>query len=627
MLRWLRKYSRSWFIALAIGAIVVVFVFWGVGGLKSPRFQEVAEVNGTPILLTAYLKEYHDLVKQYQERTQGELTEETIKALGLKEQALNRLIQEVLLLQAGERLGVRVSNAELQDRIRHYPFFQEDGHFSERRYFLLLSRNRLSPADFEESERRRLLMQKIYQEVTSFAKVSDGELQVIYRLGQEKVAVSYLTVSPERFLSRVNPGEAELSQYYQDHPAEFRQPDRVKVKYLFFRAQDFLDRVKLPPEEVKNYLAEHGEEFSRPTVIKARQVFLAVSPQATAEERQRVEQQAQELLDRARAGEDFAQLAKAYSQDERTREKGGDLGYLKRGQLQPQWEEVAFSLRPGEVALASTSQGFHLILVEEVKERETLPDAEARAGQRLRGEKSRRLAQETAQKAWEDLSRASWAEVAQKYGVTSKESPLFTMKEPLPELGAQPQFNRAALQLKPREISRVVELPEGFAILQGVERLPEHQPPLDQVKDKVREAVKRQQARKQAEQEAGRLLERLGKGEPLSQVAAQVGLTVKESDFFTRHQGFLGQPLAESLTSAAFQLSGQHPYPGQPIFWKDKYYLLAFKARQAPDPAEFAKDQDKLKMSALEYKREQIFAAWLSAERQRAKIKIYEIPG
>jgi len=559
MLKWLRKYSRSWFIALAIGAIVVVFVFWGVGGLKSPRFQEAAEVNGTPILLTAYLKEYHDLVKQYQERTQGELTEETIKALGLKEQALNRLIQEVLLLQAGKRLGVRVSKAELQERIRNYPFFQEDGHFSERRYFLLLSRNRLSPADFEESEHRRLLIQKIYQEVTSFAKVSDRELQLIYRLGQEKVAVSYVTVPPERFLSRVNPGEAELSQYYQDHPAEFRQPDRVKVKYLFFRAQDFLDRVKLPPEEVKNYLAEHGEEFSRPMVIKARQVFLPVSPKATAEERQRVEQQAQDLLDRARAGEDFAQLAKAYSQDERTREKGGDLGYLKRGQLQPQWEEVAFSLRPGEVALASTSQGFHLILVEEVKEREKLPDAEARAGQRLREERSRRLAQETAQKAWEDLSRASWAEVAQKYGITLKESPLFSLKEPLPELGALPQFNRAALQLKPREISRVVELPEGFAILQGVERLPEHQPPLEQVKEKVREAVKRQQARKLAEVEAGRLLERLGKGESLSQVAAQVGLTVKESDFFTRHQGFLGQPLAEALTSAAFQRSGQHP--------------------------------------------------------------------
>ncbi len=265
MLRWLRKYSRSWFIALAIGAIVVVFIFWGVGGLKSPRFQEAAEVNGTPILLTAYLKEYHELVKQYQERTQGELNEETIKALGLKEQALNRLIQEVLLLQAGESLGIRVSKAELQDRIRNYPFFQEDGHFSERRYFLLLSRNRLSPTDFEESESRRLLIQKIYQEITSFAKISDRELQEIYRLGREKVAVRYLAVSPERFLARVNPGEAELSQYYQEHPAEFRQPDRVKVKYLFFRAKDFLDRVKLPPEEVKNYLAEHGQEFSRPT--------------------------------------------------------------------------------------------------------------------------------------------------------------------------------------------------------------------------------------------------------------------------------------------------------------------------------------------------------------------------
>src|SRR4030042_2431736 len=134
MLQWLRKYSRSWFIFLAIGAIVVVFIFWGAGTFRSPQLQEAAEVNGTPILLTAYLRQFNELVKQYQERTGGELTEEMVKMMHLKEMALNRLVDETLLLQAGEHLGLKVSNVELREETRNYPFFQTDGKFDEKRY-------------------------------------------------------------------------------------------------------------------------------------------------------------------------------------------------------------------------------------------------------------------------------------------------------------------------------------------------------------------------------------------------------------------------------------------------------------------------------------------------------------
>jgi peptidyl-prolyl cis-trans isomerase D len=626
MLRWLRKYSRSWFIALAIGAIVVVFIFWGVGGLKSPRFQEAAEVNGTPILLTAYFKAYNDMVRQYQEQTKGEMSEEVLKQLRLKERALNRLIEEVLILQAAERLGIRVSAPELQEQIRNYPYFQEEGRFNDKKYRLMLSRARLSVAEFEEQERRRLLIQKIMRELTSFAKVSEGELQEQFLIGWEAVAVDYLVVTPDRFMSQQNPSEAELDRYYQENQAMFRQPARVKVNYLFFQSQDYLNRVKLSQEEVGDYLKEHQEEFSRPTVIWAKQLLLTIPPKATPAQRQEVKKKAQELLEIVQAGEDFSQLAQSYSQDEASRQKGGDLGDVKKGQMPDEWEKVAFSLGQGEVGLASTSKGFHLIKVEEYKESEKLPDAEDRARQYLQEEKSLRLAREAAQQARGELSGASLAEVGKKYGVTPQETPLFALVDPIPELGTVPTFNRVALQLKPRDISRVVDLPGGFAILQGLEQQPEFLPPLEQVKEQVRQAVRRQQAKKQAEEEALRLLERLRKGEPLAQVAAQASIPVDDSDFFTRVEGFKKQHLAESLTSAAFLLSSQNPYPPRPLVYQDNYYLLAFKDRRAPDPGEFQKEREKLKNQVLEGKRRLIFEAWLTGERRRAKIKVYEMP-
>ncbi len=626
MLKWLRKYSKSWFIALAIGAIVVVFIFWGVGGLKSPRFQEVAEVNGAPILLTTYLKEYHDLLRQYQERAQAELTPEVIKTLRLKEQVLSRLVEETLVLQAAKRLGIQVSTPELQEHIRSFPFFQEEGKFNERRYYQLLSRARLTPQEFEEQERQRLLIQKVIRQVTAFAKVSTGELQELFRLGREAVAVRYLVVSPDRFLARLNPGEAEVERYYQDHQDQFRTPAKVKVSYLLFRTRDYQDRVKVSPAEGDDYLKEHADEFLRPKVIRARQLMLTVPPKASPGQRQRVAEQAQDLLAKARAGEDFSQLARALSQDARTRGEGGDLGYLKRGQSKPEWEKVAFALKPGQVGLASPPQVFYLIKVEEIKETEKDPDAAQRAVQTLKEDRARRLAQEAAQEARGELGRASFAEVGKKYGVTPRETPLLAQNDPVPDLGVQPLFNQAALQLKAGELSRVVDLPLGFAVLKALESQPEEIPPLARLKDQVREALKIEQAKREAEQEAARLLARLRQGEPLARAAAQAGLPVNDSDFFTRFPGFLGQPKAESLTAAAFLLSHENPYPPEPLLWQDKYYLLAFKVRRAPDPAEFKKEQDELTREALEHKRQLLFANWLDQERRRAKIKVFELP-
>ena len=477
MLKWLRKSSRSWFIYLAIGAIVVVFIFWGVGSYKSPASQEAAEVNGTVIPMTEFVRHYNDLVKQYQERAGGELTPEMIKALRLKEMALSQLVEETLILQAAPRLGLGVTDAELRHQIQSYPYFQKDGKFDEKRYYWVLSRSHLSPQDFEAGERQRLLLRKVIAEVTSFAKVSDAELQELFRISKEEVDVNYLAVSPEKFLAQENPADDAVARYYKENEAEFRLPDRARVNYLIFRTKDYLNRVKLTPTAVEDYLKEHQDEYTRPKVIQARQILLTLPPKATDAQRRQATQKAQELLGQARAGEDFADLARANSQDAASRDKGGDLGLVRRGQNPPEWDKVAFGLKPGTVGLAATSKGIYLIKLEEIKETERRPRRRQAGGARLKEEQARQLAKDAAQQAREELSRGSLAQVAQKLGVTPQETPLFALSGAVPGLGVQPAFNQAALHLKPQEISKVVELPEGFAVLKGVEHQAAHLPP------------------------------------------------------------------------------------------------------------------------------------------------------
>jgi len=626
MLKWLRRSSRSWFIYLAIGAIVVVFIFWGVGSYKSARSQQAAEVNGTTIPMTAFARHYSDLVKQYQERAEGELTPEMVKAMRLKEMALSQLVEEALILQAAPRLGLEVTNAELRHHIQNYPYFQQNGKFDEKRYYWILSRSHLSPQDFEAQERQRLLLRKVIAEVTSLAKVSDVELQEIFRISKEEVEVSYLTVSPESFLAQENPGDEAIARYYQENEAQFRRPDRARVNYLVFQTKDYLNRVKLTPEVVEAFLKEHQDEYTRPKVIRVRQILLSQPAKATDAQRRQAGQKAQELASQAKAGVDFADLAKANSLDAATKDKGGDLGLVQRGQRPPEWDKVAFALKPGTTGLADTPQGIYLIKVEEIKETEPVPEAAKQVEQRLKEEQAQQLARGAAQQAQNELSKGSLPAVAQKLGVVPQETPLFALSEAVPGLGVQPAFNQTALSLKPQEISKVLELPTGFAVLQGVEHQAAHLPPLAQIKDQVKMALKNHLARKKAEQEAIRLLGELRQGKPLAQVASQASLTVQDSGFFTRLQGFLKQREAEALTGAAFKLSQKQPYAEKPLWWQDKYYLLAFKARREPDPQEFQKERDRMRAQFLDQKQQLLFASWLDGERRRAKIQVYVEP-
>jgi peptidyl-prolyl cis-trans isomerase D len=580
MLKVLRKHSKHWVIGLVIGAIVVVFIFWGIGSRRAARSQELAEVYGEPITLSTYHQYAYLLEKKA--RFRRTLSEEDYKAL--REGAQDNLIRLVLLDKAAERMGLTVSDAEVQAAIIRDPAFQHDGAFDPRLYDYFIGRGRNREAEkvaYENWLRKQLLAAKALETIASFAKVSDLELQDYFRLAREAVQVDYVAVNPESFAARAKPTDAELKTYYQKHEPEFRVPEKIKVRYLLIRPQDFLKKVEASPQEIEDYLSDHRSELVRPTVIRVREIFLAVPTKASSESRQQVKQKAEELLKQARQGKDFAQLARTMSQDEAHRSQGGDLGPVTRGKKGEAWDKVAFALTPGEIGLAQTANGFHLIKLEGIQKSDPLPEAEAkaRALEKIKESKSREMARDEAKRLQAEAATTSFTEVAAKNKLTPQETPFINLTEPVPGLGPVRAFNKEAFSLKAKEVG-LAEVPGGFAVLQDVERKAAHLPTFEDAKDKVRQAVTRQEAQQMAEKEAGQLLTRLRQGEPLAKVAAQAALPLKDSGYFTRLQGFMQQPLAEPLTSAAFLLSDKQPYPDKPITWQGKYYLLAFKKRR-----------------------------------------------
>ncbi|MGQ9688876.1 MAG: SurA N-terminal domain-containing protein [Desulfobaccales bacterium] len=620
MLKILRKHSKHWLIGAIVGAIVVVFIFWGIGTKSTPQSKELARVYGNPIPLTTFYQ-YVNLVEK-KARFRRNLSEEEIKAL--RDGAPDDLIRLVLLTEKARRLGLTVTDSEVQAAILRDPDFQQDNAFDPRLYEFFIGRGRNREAEkvaYEKWLRQQILAAKVLESIVSFAKVTDLELQEFFRLGRETVQVDYLEISPESFLARVKPDDRELKAYYDLHQAELRAPEKVKVRYVLCRVEDMRKQAEVSSKEVEDYVRENRSELVRPKVIRAREIFLALNPKAQAGKRQKVQQQASELLEKARQGGDFAQMARTSSQDEAGRSRGGDLGPVPRGKKGEAWDKVAFALEAGQVGLAQTAKGFHIIKVEDIQETEPLPDAEAKARVRqlLLERKSRDLARQEAKRLQGETARTPFLEVVQKSKLNLQETPLFSQTDPVPGLGLVKAFNQEAFTLKPQEVG-LAEVPQGFAVMQALERQPAQTPPFEQVKEKVRQEVARRTAQKLAGQEAERLLNRLRQGEPLAKVTAQAALPLRDSGPFTRLQGFRQQPLAEPLTSAAFQLSLQQPYPDKPIFWKGKYYLLSFKNRRLPTQEDFHQERSAIERRVLEDKRQVLLEAWFRDEWQRAQV-------
>ena len=628
MLELMRKHANSWFVSLIIGAIVVVFVLWGIGTFRSAQFQKVAVVDGTKIYLPEYLRAYQNLVRTYQDRFGSEFNEEVAKAMNLKAQTLNQLIDDVLIRHAAKRLGLVVTDAELRHYIEKIPAFCDERGFNEKRYQVLLARQRLPASDFEDQERQRLIFQKVVNFITSFAKVSDADLQETYRLEHEAVRVNYLTVGPSAFLKEQQVSPAEVEAFYEKHQELFREPEKYQIRYTFLKYRDLEAKVKPDPKKIEDFYYDHLDEFSEPQSIRVHEIVLEIPPTATAADRQRLQQLAGNILKNVQARVPFEQLVQKYSQIQGVQLKVNELGVVKRGQKTPDWEAAAFKLKKGESALATTPSAFHILQVQDILENKapTFASVQPRVEKVWREAEARQMARQQAMELRDEALKASFADVVKQHQLPMQETPLLTAKEPIPGLGPQAAISQAALSLKPQEISKPIALPEGFVLLQVINRQASVLPPLAQIKDRVAEAVRLEKAREAAAQEAKKMLANLRQGEPLAKVAAQKGLKVQDSGFFTRPQGFPGHPEAKNLTSAAFSLTDSSPYPADPITLAGENFIIAFRERRQPSPEQFAQAKEQMQKALLDLKRQMVFAQWLAEERQHANIKVYEIP-
>ena len=628
MLDFLRKKKRNWSITILLGIIIVVFVaFYGGSKYGTSSVSDVVEVNGEPVTQGEFALQYEREVQRYRDMLKGSLTPEMIKGLNIKGNLVEALINKKLALQEARGLGLAVSDDDLANHLAKAPEFQIGGRFNKERYLQVLAVNRLVPAQFEEEQRDQLTIQRLYSVILDAVHVTDAEVRERYRIDQEKIDLNFIKLPISDFVSEVKPTDAEIKAFYERNKESLKEPLKIQVEYLSYPYDQFAAAAQVSDKEIDEYYkANLNTQFHKPKEVKVRYISIAVEPGAAADQKRAAQLRAEAVVKEARAGKDFAQLAKKESGDP-TAAKGGDVGWIAAGQMPPPVEKVLFSLAKGAVSDAiETPAGFQIFKVEDVKEEKTLTLKEAtpEITKNLKTAKAKREAAKVADRDREKaLSGADFNKLAQEGGATLKTTGWITNGQVAPEIGENQEFYKSAFSLSAKDVSPVVEGKGAYYLLRLKQRQEPAVPPLESVSAQIEKNLKESKAYELALQRGNSLLEQLKKEKDIGKLAQANNLKLDETGWFLRSAPQLPKigELAE-MKAGPIALTAQKPFPDRLYTQKDALYIIAFKDSQGADMEQFEKEKDELKKQALAESRQRALIKFMEGLKSKAKIKV-----
>jgi peptidyl-prolyl cis-trans isomerase D len=623
----MRKHATSWLIKVALFAIVIVFIFWGGYSYTEKKASRVAVVNGSYIGMVEYQSMYKNLVEQMRSQFGKQFSSELAEALNLKRQALDRLINRRLLLTEARALELDVSREELQNAIISYPAFQTNGRFDQQRYQQILRLNKLTPQEFEASQREDLLISKVQQFITRSTKVLDAEMESFFHHTQDKVNLAYIQLSPKDFKARVQVNEESLRDYFDRNREKYRLPVKRNIIYVRFRPRDYLDQVQPTDMEIEDFYRLHQEDYKEAEKVKARHILFRIPPKAKTSDIQAIQKKAEMVLDLARKGEDFAELARKYSEDS-TASKGGDLVYFSREDMVKPFSDSAFSLEEGEISdLVRTRFGLHIIKVEDIQEESIKPLAEIKDTviRDVKQEQAREIAWQQAE-AFIDISRAldDMQKAALQKSMEVKESGLFAADEPIPLLGSHPEISEIIFSLQVKEISPVLTVGEDQLVAQLIAIQDSRLKEFDEARGEVKQDWLVEKSRDLARRKAQELLETARQDGTITKVARNHKLEVKRTGLFTATSPARPIGNQRDVVITAFALRPGQPVASEVYEIDGKFLILQLEDRLPATEEEFQKQKVNLASQLLLAKKEQTFNRWILGRREKSEIKILQ---
>ena len=628
LLSLMRKHAKSWLIKSLIAIIGIVFVFYFGYSFRQRQGIKIAVVNDEVITAVEYQKNYRSMVEALQREYRGMWSDNLVKVFDLKNRALDALISQKLVSQEAKKIGLDVTEKEVQDKIMSNPSFLFRGRFDESRYRSVLQNYHMTPEEFEALVTKEMLQEKVEQLLTTLSPVTDQEVQEQYTFANEKVKISYVEYKPDQFKTKVKAEPAAMEKYFDDNKEAYRIPEKIKVAYVMFDPDTYKDQMKVSEDQIKEYYEDNLDTFKEKKQVKARHILFRLAENASKEDEDKVKQTATSVLQQARAGADFAELAKKHTEDPSGKENGGDLGYFSAGQMVKPFEDAAFKLKQGEISdLVRTAFGYHIIKVEDVKE------AKTKTLEEVRGQIQATL-QKTAttdmayEKALSFVDRMPYQADLLKYAaetkVPARETEYFSQKDAIPEIGNNDKLRQTLFSMEKEDVSDLVDAGGKFYVFQVKDKKPSALPTLDEVKDKVREDTVQSLANQAARSAAEEYLKKLKEGKDWAALAKESGLEIKTSEFISRQDTIPQIGYSQELQEAAFSLSQKKRYADN-VFQNDKgVFVIRWEGEQGIDKNKFEEEKKLYRDMLVRQKNQALFKEWIDDLKKRAKIEMIQ---
>lgn len=628
MLAFLRKRAQSLVIQAIVVIIALVFIFWGVGTNMMNKQEVAIVVNGEEISFQQYQQAYDQAYARLAQQFGGTVPKELVDTLDIRQQVINQLIQETLLRQGGLAMGLTVSGVEVQREVETMVQFQSNGGFDLQRYQAILAANRLSPSKYEDSLRHDLLSTKTIGALSAFVTtVSDAEIDDLYNLENETVATDYTILSPETYAAHVEVTAEALEQWFESAGEHYKTEEMVRLIYLPFSFQDTAEKISLEDEEISSYYEQHQGQFRVPESRQARHILLKADP-ADAEEIHRQQRRiAEEVLEKARNGEDFVTLARDYSEGPAAVD-GGDLGFFSRGQMVKPFDDAVFAMQAGEISdIVQTDFGYHIIKLEEIRPAaiRSLTETRDEIADKLRLEQAKSLTFQVAGEAYEQIIGAgSLAAFLKDHAeATAITTDFFSRSTPPAGMAADQKFLDVAFTLKEGELSSLTQVADGYAIIAIDARREPAIPDLNQVREQAEEDFRREQAVAKARSVGEQLIEKLNNGASFEAIAGEHGLTVNHSGPLQKNAAGDQSSFPQPLVREAFRLAAAAPVVEEPALVGENYYVFRFVERKPPETGINDEDRRRYRELLLDYKRQQLVDAWLRNRQEQAAVSIH----
>jgi peptidyl-prolyl cis-trans isomerase D len=623
----MREYARSLKILLLI--VVVVFIltsgvlfYWGSGPSGGVPGNTVAVVNGEEIPFERFRRAQANIIAAYERMSRQRLTPELAERLGLSQQVVNELVTEAVVIQGAIKEGVLVSDDELRATIQQIREFQEAGRFSRDEYVKVLKQLRLDPGEFENEVRRQLVRRKMEGLIKQGVKVSDEEVQQAYRERHERVRAAWAYADVKPVMASVQVADADLDPYVKTHQPQFSQPERRKLLYVILNPKK--TAVTVSDAEVEAYYKEHAAEFDEPKRLRVSHVLVRVPPVGGSDAENAAKAKVEDVIKRAKGGEDFAKLAREISEDKASAVQGGDLGFVGAGELVAPFEQAAFALKKGEIsAPVRTPFGYHAIRVLDIKEGGKVPlkDVAAKIKETLTAQKSEQAAQTRADEVRAALlSAKDFRAEAKRLGLDAQEA-TFGRGDALGEAGRDPQLDETLFGLTVGGVSTPIKTAGGIAIVKIEQQIPAGVPPVAEIRDRVVEAIKRERAEQQVTDKAKALVATLGKGGDFAAAAKADGFSTGSIPMFSRsdppkERGSLpGGVLVAALQTPAGQVA-------EPVRADGGVYVVKTLERAAAAPDGLEKERAELEKQVLEQKRALAWDNWIRGRLADSKVQV-----